>query len=524
MKSAETQVCAYKRVVLIGVDGAGAFFQYADTPNIDKIFENGAVNHRVLSAKPTISAECWGSILIGVTPQVHRLNNLRCERMPRDTDSMFPSVFRVIREKDPAAKLASFCNWNAINKGIIEENLNVHKDTGNDVAVTEKVCKYIAENDPKFLFVQFDQVDGKGHSYNYGSKEYFEQIRITDGYIGQIYDAYKEQGLLEDALFLVTADHGGMRDYHGGQSDQEKYVMFAASGKNVIKGTIGDMEIRDSAAIVLHALGIEQSKTWTSRVPDRLFEGVTAGERPRYEVEIYDKTQRVHKSQPTPVPGNGESILDIIGKERIAAYLPLDGNISDVTGRMSPVRLGKLYFVDGYFGQGIQFEDGGICLGEHDLGNKSFSVAFWMKTGGMNWWANLFTNKDRPGDLIPGFNLYFGVGMILVVYTDGEKEKEIWQIYPEDFRDGWVHVVFVVDREAGEIRFSYDFDEFHVTKLPDSLKEMSMGGNNRLYIGSGKPNKSVESLYAVLDEYLIVDDALNQEDIIKLAKYYGVTG
>ena len=32
----------YKRVALIGVDGAGTFFRQTDTPNIDRIFENGS--------------------------------------------------------------------------------------------------------------------------------------------------------------------------------------------------------------------------------------------------------------------------------------------------------------------------------------------------------------------------------------------------------------------------------------------------------------------------------------------------
>ena len=33
----------YSRVILLGVDGAGIFFAQADTPNMDKLFENGAV-------------------------------------------------------------------------------------------------------------------------------------------------------------------------------------------------------------------------------------------------------------------------------------------------------------------------------------------------------------------------------------------------------------------------------------------------------------------------------------------------
>ena len=56
----------YSHVIVVGVDGAGSRFKDADTPNFDHIFENSAVTYNALSSKPTISAECWGSTLIGV--------------------------------------------------------------------------------------------------------------------------------------------------------------------------------------------------------------------------------------------------------------------------------------------------------------------------------------------------------------------------------------------------------------------------------------------------------------------------
>ena len=65
----------YKHVVIVGVDGAGRFFADADTPNIDRIFKNGACTFDMLTAEPTISAQCWGSMLLGVPPEVHKLTN-----------------------------------------------------------------------------------------------------------------------------------------------------------------------------------------------------------------------------------------------------------------------------------------------------------------------------------------------------------------------------------------------------------------------------------------------------------------
>ena len=140
----------YKHVFLIGVDGAGAFFRNTETPNLDAIFANGAVSYDVLTSNPTISAECWGSMLLGITPEVHGLTNSIVSAVPYPTDGPFPSVFRVIREAMPDAELGAFSHWNPINSGIIEEGLGVTKDTAADAELTDKICAYLEKNSPTF--------------------------------------------------------------------------------------------------------------------------------------------------------------------------------------------------------------------------------------------------------------------------------------------------------------------------------------------------------------------------------------
>jgi len=264
---------AYDHVVIIGVDGAGAFFSETVSPDTWEIFKDAATASDVVTSFPTISGQCWGSMLHGVLPEAHGLTNSIVSSQPYPTDSPYPSFFRVAREANPQAKLASFCNWNPINFGIVENNLDVVEGTGDDPAVTEQILNYLKDNDPEILFVQFDSVDGGGHTFGYGSEGHLKSLTVVDGMIKQIYDALASKGILENTLFIVTADHGGTTEKgHGGDTPAERLVYLGVAGKT-IKGasTIIGGEIQDIPAIVCYALGLDTPASWTGSVPEGIF-------------------------------------------------------------------------------------------------------------------------------------------------------------------------------------------------------------------------------------------------------------
>lgn len=270
----------YSHVIVVGIDGAGAFIKNADTPCFDHIFKNGAVTYSALASNPSISAECWGSMLLGVGPEVHKLTNEIVDTTPYPVNSPFPSLFRRIREVMPVAELGSFCDWNPITYGIVENNLGVSHDTAKDTELTPIICDYIREKRPVFLFVQMDSVDGAGHRNGYGTPNHLKRIHEVDKLMNDIHSAAIEAGIIDDTLFIAIADHGGTnpgngKGSHGGWSDEEKYVTFAAAGKGVMHSEIEEMNIRDLAAIVLYAFGIDRPEIdesgWTSQIPVGIF-------------------------------------------------------------------------------------------------------------------------------------------------------------------------------------------------------------------------------------------------------------
>lgn len=275
------QPYAYSYVAIIGVDGAGAFFNRTDTPNMDRIFADGAVTYTGQAEVPSISAQNWGSILYGVECGVHGFTNAKAEKTPVTSRFPYPSLFRIARQAEEDALLCASVTWEPIVHGIIESDLGVDEfQNDRDADVVEHVIETIRTAPPKLLFVQIDWCDSLGHTKGYGSEEQLAYLTEVDGHIDRIYRAYEERGILDETLFIVCADHGGtyivnsdgtVKGTHGKASPEETTVFIGITGKTVAHRDPGNIRNRDVAAIAAAALGLEIPEVWTARVPDALF-------------------------------------------------------------------------------------------------------------------------------------------------------------------------------------------------------------------------------------------------------------
>ncbi|MCR5041080.1 MAG: alkaline phosphatase [Clostridia bacterium] len=266
----------YEHVFIIGIDGAGAMFGREDlnTPNFDRIFADNACRHDAVTEYITTSAQNWGSILTGLSYDVHGFTNDSTASEKNTSASSNHTVFYYVRQAVPDAELVSFCHWSNINKGIIESDIGVKKvNRGTDPLVVDMIVDYFSSgNAPKLMFVQLDSVDHAAHTYGGFSDEYYAAVEKADVYLGDIYDAIYAQGLMDNSLFIVVADHGETAGGHGGQTKEESSAVLAVAGHSVNAAELGEgVHNRDVSAITLHALGIEQPEAFVSSVPADLF-------------------------------------------------------------------------------------------------------------------------------------------------------------------------------------------------------------------------------------------------------------
>lgn len=512
----------YKYVAVIGLDGMGAFDRFTDTPNFDRIFENGAVSHSSLSLYPTISAQNWGAMLLGANPSVHKLTNGIVSR-EHYTNRELPSVFYTLRAADENARLISVCHWSPVNYGIIEEDIGVIKENASSGAETaDKTVELLKQGIPQLLFVHIDDPDHGGHTYSYGSEGHLESIRESDGLTGRIFDAYEEAGVLDDTLFITVTDHGGYDHGHGGYTDGEKYVFFALRGKTVKKTDDFFARTKDINAIVLHALGLPvpayKKGGYTSQIPEGVF---TDCDTP-YITE--DGCRNDVKNLPTPAVDGEGGLYSYFSKDDIRFALFLDNDVSDAAGRASFVEDGTVkFYSEGVRGSTGEFGVTGILTSEEiKFGSESFSVAAWLSVddapGSECWYCSNKTMAASGAGFSMGFT---NAGTIFGIETeDPSSYDEITVDYVEDVAGGWINVVNVVDKEKLEVRVYQNFR----LKLTHKLSDIFACSADSLPLTIGEDGSHTcnrrGSLVFRADDIIAFSRALNDEDIKKLEEYY----
>lgn len=514
----------YKRVVIIGVDGMGAFVKDTDTPNMDRIFAEGASTYTAQTAFPSISAQSWGSLMIGSSAYAHGLNNSTVESTPYENDEL-PTIFKRVRDAMPDAVLASYCDWNPINVGIIEDNIGVEKATNSDDVLHEEIVTYFAQNDPTLFYAHFDSPDAAGHGSGYGSERHLEAVTTVDGYIGKVYDALVANNKIEDTLFIVTTDHGGTPDSpgdHGGTTEAEMNIFFGAVGKTVKKGSsIVEMNIRDTAAIVLYALGIDIPEFdidgFSAQVPEGIFEGYTVPER-----QPISAGENPFTTLPTPAMDSGKYITDVIGADKVSSVFHFNNNTDDTVGNAATTAEGTpKYYSAGYFDSCIEVGIQGFVTMPNALPSEgSFSISLWFEHNkNINSNYALFASHTAAETWNEGLSaVYNGNSITLTIGNGGSSQNMVINI-SEMLPNGWNNLTFVFDKDEQTITAYLNFEEAGSVKYSKRFTVSDFINSEKFTLGNDV-SSGYNTTNLMLDEFVVFKSALTTEDIAKLRSYY----
>lgn len=293
-----------RRVLFIGIDGCRAdavreAMERGLAPQLKGLVEsNGGLFTRTCyaggemnspSQQPTVSGPGWSSLLTGVWTDRHRVKDNRFLGARFQTYAHF---MRRIKEVKPSAWCASFADWPPIHSSIADgsrlngaEFLDVKFTTSpdasrhfidnpeKDIESRDEALKALRTRDPDAMFVYFGSVDEVGHgaidergSFSPENALYLNAISHVDSHIGELLRAMKARPLFaeEDWLVLICTDHGGRGNSHGGDSDAERKIWLAASGRHLNREELLTKPVPQTVLVpmIYRHLGITPKPEW----------------------------------------------------------------------------------------------------------------------------------------------------------------------------------------------------------------------------------------------------------------------
>lgn len=273
-----------KHVILIGLDGWGAYsLPKADMPNTKKLMEDGAYTLKKRSTLPSSSAINWASMFMGAGPELHGYTDWgsKTPELPSrvlNQHGIFPTVFQLLRDARPKAEIGCLHEWEGIKYLVDTLSLSYRHQVLDCNKTPEELgnmaSAYIKEKHPELLAICFDGPDHTGHTAGHDTPEYYEKLKELDSYIGQIVQAVKDAGMLDETIFILTSDHGGINKGHGGKTMQEMETPFIISGKNIKRGLRFDdisMMQFDIASTIAYIFNLEQPQVWIGRPMKNVF-------------------------------------------------------------------------------------------------------------------------------------------------------------------------------------------------------------------------------------------------------------
>ena len=265
-----------QHVVVIGVDGLSPDgIRQARTPILDSLMKVGAFTLTAQAVMPSSSSSNWASMMMGAPPELHGVTSNDWE--PEDVrDSTFcqgkpgeiwPTIFRVLREKYPDADLASFYDWSDFGRLLEPGVATMLADTKGEDRTADAAIHYWLNHQPMLEFIHLDHVDHAGHAHQWGSAEYVTAVEKADSLIGKIAHSIQSSDAAPQTVVFITSDHGGKGTRHGGDSPEEMTIPWIVAGAGIQSNhAVADSVVTyDTAATVAYLLGATPPDCWVGK-------------------------------------------------------------------------------------------------------------------------------------------------------------------------------------------------------------------------------------------------------------------
>ena len=249
-----------KRVIILSIDGLRPdAIELAPMPNLLELMKTSAYTLTAQTIHPGATLPAHASMLTGLCPAKHGVdwNDYIPEKGIAQGTDLFDlahaagmqNVMYVGKEKlqqvTDASNIDRFVFINDRDKVVMQ---NLLADFPQDFGV---------------LFIHFATTDDMGHVYGWLSPEQLSVVFRADEALGDLLAALDTNGLRDETLLIITADHGGHNTTHGSSLPEDMTIPWIASGPGIVPGKLlAQVHTMDTAATAAYALGLSIPLEW----------------------------------------------------------------------------------------------------------------------------------------------------------------------------------------------------------------------------------------------------------------------
>ncbi len=254
-------------VLIVVVDGLRSdAIAEAETPNFDTLIEIGAADMEAETVFPPATLPAITSILTGYDVEQHGVDWNSDEAMTIETPTMLTLA------QEAGYRAAMVTGKTLLNQLHQRDDVVYEEGLLGDRSVVDRAIELL-EDGYEVLFIHFPNPDFFGHRRGWMSDIYLFELEETDRQLGRLLAALDTLGIAEEALIIVTSDHGGSDFDHGADIPEDMLVPWIIAGVGVAQGAeLEDISVMDTAATALWTLDLPLPEDLSGRPVIEAFE------------------------------------------------------------------------------------------------------------------------------------------------------------------------------------------------------------------------------------------------------------
>jgi len=266
-----------KRVLIISIDGMRPdAITLAPMPNLQSLMQSGAYTLTAQTIYPSATLPAHSSMLTGTCSSAHGI--LWKDYQPEKGYARGVSLFTLAKRY--SLYTVMFVGKEKLRQITPPETTDVYRFINDRDLVIAELAPPELKTGFDLAFIHSPPPDFMGHEYGWMSDEQFSVLRRADEALGNLLTGLDAEGMRQDTLIIVTADHGGHEQTHGSKSPEDMTIPWIVAGPGVVPGEISvPVNTTDTAATAAWALHLDLPADWVGLPVLEAF-GQTSANRP----------------------------------------------------------------------------------------------------------------------------------------------------------------------------------------------------------------------------------------------------